>query len=86
MNEKKNAERKRYDDLKVKYRTLSDKAKQKGVKDNDIPEMDDSQGFNTLKKSFYIPEIPSAQLTLKKPLFRQSMIGGFISKKKDESL
>ncbi len=81
-NDKKNAERKKYDELKVKYRALTEKAKQKGVKDNDIPEMDDSNGFHTLKKSLSILE-PSAQFTLKKPLFGQTTIGGFMSKKKE---
>lgn len=47
--DKKTADRKRYDELKVKYKALSEKAKIKGV--NEIPELDDSQGFMTLFRS-----------------------------------
>lgn len=38
-NDRKASERKKYEELKAKYRTLSEKAKQKGIKDYDIPEM-----------------------------------------------
>lgn len=87
MGEKRNAERRKYEELKVKYRAVCEKAKQSGLNNKECPEMDDSSnGFMNLVKSQ--PTQPKAEPMLVQALFKRptfsasSSIGGF--KKKDD--
>jgi hypothetical protein len=72
--------------LKEKYLSLSEKARLKGLKEHDIPQMDDnSQSFGSLSKNSHVPEDPVIQSMFKKPFFAQggaSAYGGFVTKKK----
>jgi hypothetical protein len=82
-------ERGKYEILKSKYRVLCEKAKLKGLRENDIPDIEDSQGFTNINKNYHIPEDPVVQQTLRRPVFNQtgaSTIGGFFIKKKDDKL
>lgn len=87
--DRKAGERKKYDELKLKYRTLSEKAKQKGIKDYEIPEMEESQSFATAVKSPSVPDLANLQTTMRKPFFNPSgmtTFGGFAAKKKDDRI
>jgi hypothetical protein len=88
-------DRKKYEDLKLKYKNLTDKAKERGLRNCDIPDIEDSQGFlNLTMKTPHLTEDPLIQTTLmqtsfRKPGFNQSgssTIGGFGLKKKDEKI
>ena len=88
-------ERKKYDELKIKYRALAEKARQKGgLRENDIPEMEDSQqGFGVgatvapLVKLMLPLEEQLGQQTLRKPVFNSaSTIGGLAPRKRDDKL
>jgi chromosome segregation ATPase len=88
--ERKAQDKRKYEDLKSKYRTLLDKAKQKGLKGLDISEMDENSQTglqNLVPQTTMIPE-PIMQETLRKPAFNSNAsgkIGGFVFKKKAES-
>ena len=88
-SEKTKSERNKYEMLKSKYRVLCDKAKLKGLKENDIPDIEDSQGFANINKNYHIPEDPVVQQTLRRPGYNQTgatTIGGFGIKKKDDKI
>lgn len=85
-NDRKAADRKKYEDLKAKFRLLSEKARTKGMRENDIPEMEESQGFN-LNKNHHLPEDPvvmAALVVKKKPGFSSSAMIGGLGRKKDD--
>ena len=56
------------------------------MRENDIPEMEESQGFN-LNKNYHLPEDPVVQNALalrKKPGFHSSAMIGGLGRKKDD--
>lgn len=63
MNEKKVVDRKRYEDLKSKYKSLLEKAKNKSFKEGDFIEYEDSMTFNNLSK-LSVPKIEENQTQL----------------------
>ena len=77
---------------------MCEKARQKGIKDNDIPDLEDSQTFLSMmvNKTPHVPQIsviPEKTLTMpnviRKPMLNQSgssTFGGFAMKKKDDKL
>lgn len=85
-SDRKVADRKKYEDLKAKFRLLSEKARTRGMRENDIPEMEESQGFN-LNKNYHLPEDPVVMGALalkKKPGFSSAATIGGLGRKKDD--
>jgi hypothetical protein len=87
--DKKNAERKKYEELKKTFRVVCDKARLKGCLD--IPEMEESS-----QSSINIPktqplhakvdfQLPQQQASFKKPIFNMGSSFGGIKKKDDRN-
>ena len=80
---------------------MCEKARQKGIKDNDIPDLEDSQTFLSMmvNKTPHVPHVPQISVipekrltmpnVIRKPMLNQSgssTFGGFAMKKKDDKL